>query len=81
MASAPGFADVLAAAIAADDRDLVIDFAGLTFVDSSGVRVLVNARAKLQTENRTLRIENIRPGQRRVFEILGLLELFTGEDG
>jgi hypothetical protein len=50
-----------------------------TFIDSTGVRALVDARSLLESNGRTLTIVNLAPGPQRVFEILGLTDLFNIE--
>lgn len=51
---------------------IVVDFAGVTFMDSSGLRVLVDA-AMLATEaGKTFAIARPQPAIKRVVEISGL---------
>ncbi len=80
MASAPALAAALEDAIAADSADIVVDFSHVTFVDSSGLRVLVNARRDLTANGRTLIVVNV-GRSRRIFEMVGLTELLGAEAG
>jgi anti-anti-sigma factor len=52
--------------------DMTLDLSGLEFIDSSGVRVLIDAIVRLRGSNRRMiLIDPSRPVE-RVFEILGL---------
>ncbi|HEU0316072.1 MAG TPA: STAS domain-containing protein [Solirubrobacteraceae bacterium] len=57
---------------ATDVRRIVLDLAGLTFVDSSGIRLLIAAAGRADTDRLTIR----RPPERieRVLRIAGVLE-------
>ena len=67
----PAIAEDLDAAIRACDDEFVIDCAGLTFIDSSGIGVLVRAREDLQGRGH-LRIVNMPSTGRRAIEAVGL---------
>lgn len=55
------------------DTDIVIaDFRGVTFMDSSGLRVLVEATTRAVDQGRELIISNPSSAVRRVIEISGL---------
>lgn len=59
---------------------LVIDLSTLSFVDSSGVRVVLLAEQRAQHAGRTLRVRLGHGPALRVFQALGLTEkLDTGE--
>ncbi len=60
-------------AISAPGSTVVIDCAELTFIDSSGVNVLLRVS---EQSGKSLRLENLSSNGRRVFEILGLCERF-----
>ena len=66
---------VLAEAIAIDDDEVVADGSAVTFVDSSGLRALLGARAALAAVGRHFSIENTSSAMRRVIEITGLADL------
>ena len=59
----------------ADDMDLLIDCADLTFIDSSGIAVLVRTQQMLAARGRRLRIVNARVSTERLFQVTGLTEL------
>ena len=54
---------------------LLLDCAELTFIDSTGVAVLLEANQKLEVDGRHMLILNVQAGPRRVFESLGLTDL------
>lgn len=63
------------------DRDTVVaDFSGVTFMDSSGLRVLLEASARAAEAGRTLLISNPTTAVRRVVEISGLVDTLLLSD-
>jgi anti-anti-sigma factor len=59
---------------------LILDLSGLSFIDSSGLRVLFHAERRARTEGRRVVLV---PGSgvvQRVFEITGALARFVFED-
>jgi anti-anti-sigma factor len=57
---------------------VVLDAGSLTFLDSSGLRVLLQAREQLQESNVALALENATGPVQRVLEMSGTLDLLTG---
>jgi anti-sigma B factor antagonist len=53
-----------------------VDMAEVTFIDSSGLGVLVSALKRARDDQGTILVEHIDGGPRKVFEITGLLEPF-----
>ena len=64
----------LMAMIARDGTHLLVDCAQLTFIDSTGVAVLLEANRELEADGRHMLIVNVPEGPRRVFEVLGLTD-------
>jgi anti-sigma B factor antagonist len=64
-------------AVAAAERDapdvLVVDLSGLEFLDSSGVRLVLQAEARARTAGRRLAVVLGTGRALRLFEVLGLL--------
>ena len=60
-----------------DVTGVVVDFAGVTFCDSSGIRALDEAYATAAQHGVWFRLVNLRPSVRRVFELVGVLEALT----
>jgi anti-sigma B factor antagonist len=57
-----------------DSQTLVIDLAGVTFLDSTGLGVLIGARRRLVPSGVRLLVINAIPTVWRVFKITGLIE-------
>ena len=62
-----------------EGASLLVDCSRLTFIDSTGVAVLLEANAKLEADGRHMLLLNVRGGPRVVFESLGLTDLFRYE--
>lgn len=58
---------------------LVLDFGGVTFVDSTGLGALVRLRKEAEQRGLRLRLEGVRPEVRRVLDLTGLSEIFPDE--
>ena len=70
------FEERLAATIEATDDHVVVDMADVTFIDSSGISVLLVARQHLNAAGRMLLISGPSIPVARVFELTGLGALF-----
>jgi anti-sigma B factor antagonist len=73
-------ADLLAATLEKIDRQamgLVLDMEGVTFIDSSGLRTLIQARQMFQDEPSSVTIRNPQPATTRLLELTGLSEYFV----
>lgn len=57
------------------ERDVVVDLSRLTFVDSTGLSVLLSARRTLQDVGGTMAIRGARGLVRRVFEVAELADV------
>src|ERR1700709_1722009 len=53
---------------------VVVDLSQLTFMDSSGITAVVQARARVEQEGSELRLTRALPNVERVLEIVGLTE-------
>jgi anti-anti-sigma factor len=60
-----------------DVTGIVVDFAGVTFCDSSGIRALDQAYVAASRRGIGFRVVDLRPPVRRIFEIVGVLEALT----
>jgi anti-sigma B factor antagonist len=63
-----------------DIRELVLDFSGLTYISSVGLRVLLHAKKVFKKDNRKLTIKNMNETVREVFEMTGFLKLIAQEE-
>jgi anti-sigma B factor antagonist len=71
--------DALNAQIEAGATAVRIDAAGLAFIDSSGLRVLVDAHRRLGADASVLVLASVSPTFRRLLEVTGLDEHVTIE--
>lgn len=55
---------------------LVIDMAGLTFIDSGGLGLLVEIQQRAQERGTTMRLRNVDARFMRLFEVTGLDTVF-----
>jgi anti-sigma B factor antagonist len=74
--TAPEFRERLGACAEAGRGRVVVDFRGASFIDSSGAAALLQVR-RLHRNDARLVIVNRNPGIARIFEVMGLDELFT----
>lgn len=75
LASAPQLRSALMRATADDPSRLVVDLTGVTFVDSTGIGVIIGTMRRGERRDRDLRIRGASPGVRRILEIAGLTAL------
>jgi anti-sigma B factor antagonist len=80
MDTAPQLVRVLDPLLEAGPAEIVLDFSGVTFIDSSGIAALVGAQNKLQGQQRYLRVQAPRPQALRVFEVTGLSGFVHSDD-
>lgn len=62
---------------AALPRKLVLDLSGVTFMDSSGIAVILRARQKMRLLDGSILIRGVPPQARRVLEAAGVNRLVT----
>lgn len=77
LASAPALREALVDLI--DGQGVLalrLDMAHLTFIDSTGIGVLVRALRAIRQKGGELTIANCRPSTVRILEIAGLAEIF-----
>ena len=67
--------------VLADGHDsFVVDLSRVTFLDSTGLSVLINALKRCQGAGGHMRLESPQPHVRRVFEVTGLSDVFDVGD-
>ena len=74
LATAPALRDELLGALDRDGVHLVVDALDVTFMDSSGINVLVRARERAAALDGSLHVVTGSRGVRRVLQITGLDE-------
>lgn len=62
-----------------DTKELVFDMSGVEYISSAGIRVLLRAYKKVNTNQGKIRIENVNDIVREVFEMTGLSEMINEE--
>lgn len=77
--TAPGLAAALAAAT--DRVELVVDMAGVGFVDSSGLRVLLEHHNERQADDRRLVLRRPSPVVLRLLEVAGVSDYLVVDNG
>jgi anti-sigma B factor antagonist len=63
-----------------DIVELILDFSGLTYISSMGLRVLLQAHKAMKEKGRKLVIKNMCDSVREVFEMTGFLSLMVHEE-
>ena len=58
-----------------DTKELIFDMSGVEYISSAGIRVLLGAYKKMNTNQGIMRIEKANDMVCEVFEMTGLLEL------
>jgi len=64
------------AAVKAGAKDMIIDMAGLNYISSSGLRVLITARGEIKKAGGALMLASIKEKVLEVFRISKLLAIF-----
>jgi anti-sigma B factor antagonist len=77
LLTAPMLQDELDDAIGKRPETLVVDLDAVSFLDSSGCNALVQGKRRADVHGVGLELVQLSPACRRVFEIAGLLDLFT----
>ena len=67
--------------LAAGPAAVALDLSGVTFIDSTGIQVLMGARADAATTGTEVRIAKTSAPVQRVLHLTGLLETFGREIG
>lgn len=78
--TAPDLKQLVTQVIEAGARGVVIDLSGTTFLDSTGLGVLIGALKRLRARDGALAIVNVDDSIARTFEITGLDQIFTIRD-
>ena len=73
---APKVREALRPLLAAKTQEILLDLSGLSYVDSSGLAVFIEARNALLAAGRSIRIVAISPQVRKLFNLTQLGDLF-----
>ncbi len=77
--NAPALEQALFAAVKAGERQIVLDFAGVDYISSAGLRVLLLMARRMKEEKGAWALCALGDPVRQVFELTGFLPLFTIE--
>lgn len=77
MDTVPDLDRVLDQLIEQGPKEVVLDFSGLSFVDSSGIAALISAQKRLNGRGRRLIVQSAGPLVTKVFEVTDLMEFLN----
>lgn len=77
VASAPEFHAAVSDLIGQGAKVVIVDMSDVSFIDSTGLGVLVSAEIEMREEGIDLRLVVTRPQITRLLELTGLDEVFT----
>jgi anti-sigma B factor antagonist len=77
VASAPEFHASLSDVIGQESEIVIVDMSEVSFIDSTGLGVLVGAEKQMRDTDRALRLVVTQPQIIRLLELTGLDEVFT----
>jgi anti-anti-sigma factor len=74
MATAPQLGEVVEAACEQGARSILLDLSGVTFLDSSGLRAIVEASKRIELTGGDIICTGLSGAAHRVLELTGVLE-------
>lgn len=80
MYSAPRLREKLIGLVTAGKADIVVDLSGVSFIDSSGLGVLVGALKRCRTSGGELALKGVNAQTSKVLSITGLDKVFPTAD-
>jgi anti-anti-sigma factor len=81
LATAPLLDQALVAAEATDASEIVLDIEEVSFIDSSGLRMLLEAHARSRRDSNRLRLTRGTPEARRLFALVAVEDRLPFVDG
>lgn len=78
--TAPEYEKTLNELLAAGETSFVVDFQGLEYISSAGLRALLATAKLLKTKNGQIRLANVLGTVREVFDISGFGSIFQIQD-
>jgi len=76
VATAPALRDTVVHLISQGRTSLAFDCADLGFIDSTGLGVLIGARARCMAANGTVALTGVKPALQRLLAVTGIESLF-----
>ncbi len=77
MATCPILRQEIVGEIGQGHRHLVVDLAGVDFVDSTGLGVLIGGLKRARSQGGDLRVSGVSGHLRRIFDLTGLHRVFA----
>ncbi len=65
--------------VLADTSELLLDFDGLEYLSSAGLRVLLAAQKKMNAKSGTMKLRNVNATIMEIFDITGFSDILTIE--
>jgi anti-sigma B factor antagonist len=62
-------------------RSVLVDLSGVSFCDSTGIKVLITAQGEAAARHIEMRVRDASPAVRRVFELAGVADLLERNPG
>lgn len=78
--AAPDFKNRLYAAVGEGQTDIVLDCSGLSYIDSTGLGILLGALKRVRQNSHHVYICNLKDSIRKLFRITGLDKAFILEE-
>jgi anti-anti-sigma factor len=74
LATVPDLQRAMDRAEASDAREIVLDLSNLSFLDSTGLRLVIHADARSRSDGNRLRLLRGTPSVHRLFDLCGLAD-------
>jgi anti-sigma B factor antagonist len=78
--TSPAFREHLYRLIDDGATRVIVDFAGMDFIDSSGLGVLVGALKRIREQSGEIELRGLKPSAKKIFDITGLTQVFSITD-
>ena len=78
--SAPDFKNSLYEVIGSGDRDIILECGLLTYIDSTGLGILLGALKRVRQNEHNVYIRHLKDNIRKLFRITGLDKVFVMEE-
>ena len=63
-----------------DVKELILDFAGVEYISSAGLRVLLNMEKTMRRQNGQMKLRNVNPAVKEIIRLAGFLQVMHIED-
>lgn len=74
--TSPKFKEVLIEALEEKMSNIIINGESLSYIDSTGLGVLISALKKVKENNKTITIKSIKPNIKKLFDLTSLDKVF-----